>query len=164
MADLVYPTRTTSMLGYGMPHIGCRYTRDDVSATAFDDSFVPCAVCGAKATNRHHEPPRGLHSATDEDGTKRPGALLMLTDWGRFILKPALIALCGSGTQGCHGRRHNREIGIEWTFDTPEYEEQWASGYLLAHGWLPHTERLYGIGCWHFTADGRTWEHRGGGY
>lgn len=167
MADLIYPSRMTidEARGYGMPHIGCRYTRDDVSATAFDDAWSPCAVCGKTARNRHHEPPRGLHSAQDpETGKRRPGALLLMTEWGKFVLKPALIALCGSGTTGCHGRRHAREIGIWWEFDTEEYEEQWLSGYLLAHGIRPHSQRLYGFGCWHFSADGRTWEYRGGGY
>lgn len=153
--------------GYGMPHIGCRYTRDDVTATAFDDTYVPCAACGAKATNRHHEPPRGRHSAQDpETGRRRPGSALMSTEWGRFVLKPALIALCGSGTTGCHAARHNHDIEIEWRFDTPEDEELWASGWLLAHGMAPHSERLYGHGCWHFhdKRTGKRWEHRGGGY
>ena len=169
MSALVYPSAhiaRADILGYGMPHIGCRYTRDDVAATAFDDDWVACAACGATATNRHHEPPRGRHDAVDAKGRKRPGALLLMTGWGRFVLKPALIALCGSGTTGCHARRHARELEIAWAFDTEEYAEQWESGYLLAHGWQPHTERLYGIGCWHFhdKRNGRRWEHRGGGY
>ena len=91
---------------------------------------------------------------------------MMITEWGRFILKPALIALCGSGTSGCHGARHLRQIDIEWAFDTEEYERRWASGYMLAHGMTPHSERLYGYGCWHFhdKRSGIDWEYRGGGY
>ena len=170
MSELIYPSAhmaRADILGYGMPHIGCRYTRDDVAATAFDDDWVPCAVCGATATNRHHLPPRGKHSAIDpETGRKRPGALLLMTTWGRFVLKPALIALCGSGTTGCHHLWHAREVEIAWAFDSPEYEGRWLDGYLLAHGMAPHSEELYGIGCWRFhdKRTGRRWEHRGGGY
>ena len=170
MSELIYPSAhmaRADILGYGMPHIGCRYTRDDVAATAFDDDWVPCAVCGATATNRHHLPPRGKHSAIDpETGRKRPGALLLMTTWGRFVLKPALIALCGSGTTGCHHLWHAREVEIAWAFDSPEYEGRWLDGYLLAHGMAPHSEELYGIGCWHFhdKRNGNRWEYRGGGY
>lgn len=170
MSELVYPSAglaRADIMGYGMPHVGCRYTRDDVAATALDDDWVACAACGATATNRHHEPPRGRHAAIDpHTGRKRPGALLLVTDWGRFVLKPALIALCGSGTTGCHAMRHNRDLEIWWEFDTEEDEEMWVSGYLLAHGMAPHSEALYGHGCWQFNdkKHGRRWEHRGGGY
>ena len=167
MSGLVYPSQLTlaEINGYGMPHIGCTYTRDDVTATAFDDDWVPCSVCGWTATNRHHQPPRGRHSAKDGKG-KRPGSLLLMTDMGRFVLKPALIALCGSGTTGCHSLVHQRLVEIEWVFDTEEYAGQWANGYLLSHGIAPHSEELYGYGCWHFTdkRNGTWWEHRGGGY
>ena len=166
---LIYPSTQLAradILGYGMPHIGCTYTRDDVAATAFDDDWVACAICGATATNRHHEPPRGRHSATDDSGRKRLGALLLMTERGRFVLKPALIALCGSGTTGCHSLVHSRLVEIEWAFDTEEYAGQWESGYLLSHGIKPHSEKLYGYGCWHFhdKRNGKRWEHRGGGY
>lgn len=166
-------------LNYGMPHIGCCYTRDDVTATAFlenEEGWTPCAICGRQATNRHHLPPRSTSRCTDEKGRKRPGSLLLHTDYGRFVLKPALIALCGSGTTGCHGHVHRRDYEIHWEFDTPEYEELWLSGWFLAHGidgysetedgllvanaLVPHSKELYKVGRWVITAHGKTWEHR----
>lgn len=168
MSRVIRPSSHLSraeVLGYGMPHIGCVYTRDDVRATAFDDDWVPCAFCGATATNRHHEPPRGRHNAIDpETGRRRPGSILLETGWGKFVLKPALIALCGSGTTGCHFLRHNHDLEIAWKFDTEEDEEQWMSGYLLAHGLRPHSTALYNHGCWvfHDKRHGRFFEYRGG--
>lgn len=166
-------------INYGMPHIGCKYTRDDVTATSFvpnEEGWTPCAVCGRPATNRHHLPPRSVSSCTDEKGRRKPGSLLLPTKYGKFVLKPALIALCGSGTTGCHGKVHNRDIEIQWEFDNEAYEQLWLDGWFLAHGIdgyvktrdgmlttrpiMPHSKQLYRIGRWLITANGRTWEYR----
>lgn len=47
-----------------------------------------CVVCGKKASNLHHEPPKGL-GGIGSKGTE-----------------PPRLSLCGSGTTGCHGARH----------------------------------------------------------
>lgn len=166
-------------VNYGMPHLGCRYTRDDVRATAFvenEEGWTPCAVCGRPAENRHHLPPRSTSSCVDEVGKRHPGSILLPTRYGQYVLKPALVALCGSGTTGCHGKVHNRDIDIHWEFDTKEYEELWLQGWFLAHGidgylktkdgllfmkpLVPHSRELYKIGRWVITVGGRTWEIR----
>ena len=137
---------------YGMPHIGCKYLRDDINATAWEDRYVRrCAVCGKVngQHSRHHEPPKGK------------GSFVLKTPMGKFVLKPALIDLCGSGTTGCHGKRHNRELAIRWEWDSEEYEEQWWSGYFLSRQLHePHGKWLYWYGRYVFSVDGKTWEHR----
>jgi len=151
-------------ISYGMPNIGCHYTRDDVAATAPDDDWVGCVACGKTAMQCHHEPPRGLSDAIDpKTNRKKNGALLLETPRGKFVLKPALIALC----KECHDKRHNRDLEIAWRFDTEEYEAQWLDGYLLSRMHLePHSIHLYGYGCWKFhdKKTGYRFEYRGGGY
>ena len=158
---MTYPSITVSRdkaLCYGMPNIGARYTRDDVRAYELLDDYVPCAVCGRPATNVHHEPPRSSSSA----GRKRPGSLLLRTEMGQFVLKPSLIALCGSGTTGCHGKRHCGLLRIRWEFYEESDAEKWLSGWYLSRpDWSPHSERLYEIGRWIFEEYGETREYRG---
>lgn len=127
---------------YGMPHIGAHYYRDDVSCYLRDSD--ECTICGKQATNTHHHPARG-----------KARSFTLKTKHGAFVLKPALFALCGSGTTGCHGLVHQRKIEIKWKWDSDEYQEQWFSGYLLAHGVVPHSERLYEYGRWSI-GDGTT--------
>ena len=136
---------------FGMPHIGCKYRRDDINETAFIDDTRRCAGCGRTngAHNRHHEPP------------KSNGSFLLVTPRGKFVLKPALIDLCGSGTTGCHGERHNKKLKITWEWDSGEYEEQWWSGYLLSRPYHePHGKWLYGFGRYIFERNGQRWEYR----
>lgn len=167
MTSLIYPSLLLdedTAIKYGMPNIGCHYTRDDVAATAPDDDWVACAVCGKTARQCHHEPPRSASRTHDpKTGRKMNGALLLQTPRGQFVLKPALMALC----KECHDKRHALQIEIAWQFDTEEYRSQWLDGYLLSRPHIKaHGQNLYGYGCWHFhdkTTD-RRWEHRGGGY
>ena len=53
-----------------------------------------CIVCGKWGVNVHHEPPKGLGGEKSWDGS--------------------LLALCGSGTTGCHGLRHAGRLKLEW--------------------------------------------------
>lgn len=54
-----------------------------------------CVVCGALASNRHHEPPKGL------------GGI------GRKGTEPPVVSLCGHGNMtGCHGARHRGELEL----------------------------------------------------
>lgn len=120
---------------WGMPHVGARY----IGATkrwAPDEEAV-CAVCGRLATNAHHEPQRGTC-----------GVSTLVTDYGRWTLQPALIALCGSGTTGCHGLRHSGRLSFRWVWDNEQAREDWFSGFLLASGFMPHDERLFTLGHW----------------
>jgi len=132
---------------YGMPSIGCRYIRDDIRGTSIEDT-ARCACCGAPAANAHHEPPRSK------------GTFLMATQMGTFVLYPALIALCGSGTQGCHGKRHNGRLRIRWEWDSDGNAEKWWSGFWLSHGYEPHSPRLFELGRYVFDLEGREMEVR----
>lgn len=137
---------------YGMPHIGCKYRYEDIGATAWDGDYRRCACCGRTNGyhNRHHEPP------------KKWGSFLLETPMGKFVLLPALIDLCGSGTQGCHGDRHSGKLKIRWEWDSDEFAEQWWSGYLLSRPYHePHGKWLYGCGCYVFEHNGSEWRYRG---
>lgn len=137
---------------YGMPHIGCWYTGKGINATAFSDVHMRCACCGRTngAHNRHHEPPRSN------------GLFVLDTQHGRFELRPALIDLCGSGTTGCHGDRHNGRLKIRWKWDDAEAEHQWWSGYWLSlPNHEPHGDWLWKYGRYIFERDGKVWEYIG---
>lgn len=135
---------------FGMPHLGAEYTRDDIGWTRFTGEFRECAACGKSGGfhSRHHEPPRSK------------ATFLLCTPMGQFVLKPALIDLCGCGTTGCHGDRHNGLLAIRWEWDSDESAEQWWNGYLLSHGYVPHDRRLFGFGRYVFSRDGMEWEVR----
>lgn len=135
---------------YGMPHIGASYTAGDVNAYRKDDRAT-CPVCGRFATNVHHHPAKGACPY-----------FTLQTDWGLFVLKPALIAMCGSGTTGCHGDVHQRKVEIVWEWDDDGSAEAWWSGHLLAHGYAPHDPRLYDLGRYRITAGGKSIVVRGG--
>ena len=127
---------------YGMPHVSARYFGEGVNRYRHDDDAV-CPVCGRRAYNAHHEPPKS-----------KGHVFALRTEWGSFCLRPALIALCGSGTTGCHGLRHSGRLSIDWVWDDPADEEGWVNGFLLSHGFVPHDPRLYGLGRWVFALDG----------
>ena len=136
---------------YGMPHIGCRYVREDISATAWDGDARECACCGRSGGvhSRHHEPPRSK------------GAFRLQTPMGLFVLLPALIDLCGSGTTGCHGDRHSGLLRIRWEWYSDEYERMWWDGTLLSRPFSgPHGAWLYDYGRYVFEHRGRTFERR----
>lgn len=132
---------------FGMPNLGAVYLREDMSATSMRESR--CACCGTRSSHGwsvHHEPPRSK------------GTFLLCTEWGRFVLLPALIVLCGSGTTGCHGKRHNGQLRIRWEWDLDEYAEKWWSGWILSHFCAPHSPRLFELGRYVFEMDGKSWE------
>jgi len=115
---------------YAMPNINAIYTRDDIEATRWDGDYPVCAVCGksVKPFAVHHEPPRSK------------GSLLLMGEWGRFVVKPALFLLCGE----CHKDRHDRALlEIGWKWDTPEDEDRFLSGWFYAHGYREHDGRFF---------------------
>lgn len=122
---------------FGKPHLGCFYAHDDVHSHKREDMAL-CAICGKPATNAHHEPPLGM------GGKNRH--FVLATKWGQFVLKPALFALCGSGTTGCHGKRHTRLYRFEWHWDSTKNAKAWWSGKLLKEGMAPHSEKLFELG------------------
>lgn len=132
---------------FGMPHLGAHYFGDSVNRYRKDEGAV-CAVCGKPAENVHHEPPKGA------GGKYRQ--FTMWSKWGRFILKPALIAMCGSGTTGCHGDRHGGRVSITWEWFDEADAERWWTGELLSHGYVPHDPKLYDLGQWRIEAGGRS--------
>ena len=139
---------------YGMPHIGCAYSGSSMSSTMWTGEHMKCAACGQTAMSghsKHHEPPRSK------------GTFLLRTKLGQHLLRPALIDLCGSGTTGCHGDRHNGLLKITWEWDCDEDEEKWWSGWYLAHGFRQHDPRFFEHGCYLFTRDGRTKVYRSDG-
>lgn len=132
---------------YGMPHLFGEYYRDDVDATR----WVPrdertCACCGRTYFHRwslHHEPPKSKGRSFN-----------LATPMGTFVLKPALIGLCGSGTEGCHGDRHARLLTIRWAWESDENAERWWSGHWLSHGYMSNSQRLFELGHYEFERGG----------
>ena len=134
---------------YGMPHIGAKYWREDMAATKWAGDYRKCACCGKVGGmhNRHHEPPRGN------------GTFLLETPKGKFVLFPALIDLCGSGTTGCHGMRHNGLLRISWEWYEDWSAEDWWDGTFLSTPYHePHGEWLWKHGRYVFETDGKKWE------
>ena len=130
---------------YGKPHVMCHYEGKSIRSHRLDDDAV-CACCGMMAANAHHHPPVGMKTVT----------------LSGKVLRPSLIAVCGSGTTGCHDGFHGgARYTADWTWDLPEYGEAWLSGEMLDE-YEPHDPRLYLFGCWEFEdrKTGRTWRYR----
>lgn len=117
---------------FGKPHIGAVYT----SGGRYRRTRERCPVCGRFATNCHHVAPRSV-------ATEMP----LVTPLGAWALRSPLIALCGSGTTGCHGRFHERRLAIRWVWYRPSYRDMWWSGQLLSEH-VPHSPALYRYGYW----------------
>ena len=123
---------------FGMPHINAWYATKSVNSHKFDrDAY--CLKCGRPVTNAHHEPFRGMGGGTST-----------FTLHG-VEMRPALIALCGSGATGCHGDRHKGLWVPEWVWDSDENAEMWWTGQLFKMGLKPHDPILYAFGCWKIT-------------
>ena len=133
---------------YGKPHINAFYTGNGLRAYKRDDVAL-CPLCGRPATNTHHQPDRFFFR-------------FMLKDGGYIALRPALMAVCGSGTTGCHGDIEAFRTNVRWRWDSDEYESAWWDGTMLSSGLGAHDERLYHYGCWVFENDGKEIEYRGG--
>ena len=136
---------------FGKPHINAWYTGngESVDKYTFDHQAIDI-ITHQQPTNTHHIVPRG---------TAR--FITIPSQYGVFVLKTALIAVRGSGTWGVHGAFHRHEIKMTWEWDSPEYEEQWWNGYLLSHGYPPHSKELYKLGRWVIDVRGAIIEYRG---
>ena len=124
---------------FGLPHIGAKY-RGDTSGRQYDYTSDTCAVCGKPATNIHHIVPRGVGTVYHHPSG--------------FILLSPLIALCGSGTTGCHNGFHGgASLKIRWEWIKPEYEALWWSGELLKR-YGEHSKKIYRFGYWVISGQG----------
>jgi hypothetical protein len=129
-----------------MPNLNARYTRDDISATTWEGDYPACAACGRTSGifEVHHEPPRSK------------GSLLLLTDMGRFVVKPALLTLC----KACHVDRHEGRLSISWEFDSEEDEGRFWDGWFLSHGYGEHDPKFFRHGRIVLERRGQRWEIR----
>lgn len=122
---------------YGKPHVGAFYAGSSVKSHRSEDGAC-CAVCGGRVGSVHHHPP-----------LSKGKAFRLRTAAGQFALRPSLIALCGSGTTGCHNGFHGgARYKATWAWDSDDAAEKWWSGYLLTHGFAPHDPMLYCLGRW----------------
>lgn len=129
---------------YGLPHIGAHYKTTGFKykrngARNYEKTSDFCAICGKPATNCHHIVPISYGQVFD-----------LVTKNGSWPLRSPLIAVCGSGTTGCHGKFHSGQLKIRWVWDLPKSETDWWSGVLL-NDFSPHHQGLYGFGYWQIT-------------
>lgn len=118
---------------FGKPHINAWYVKHNDSVNSYRFNHDSICICGKRATNVHHCPP------------KSKGKFIL----HGHVLKPALFALCGSGTTGCHGKFHQKQIIPKWEWNSDEYAKSWWSGELL-ESIEPHSTELYEYGAWKF--------------
>lgn len=128
---------------FGKPHYMSHYktkkpTPASVDNYVLDDDAV-CIVCGQRATNSHHCPPKGIKRVFE-----------LRTDSGSFLLRPALLAVCGSGTTGCHRKIHSGLLKIQWIWDAEGFQKGWWSGSIL-NSCDAHDPDLYATGFWRIT-------------
>lgn len=129
---------------FGKPCVGAHYAGSGVRTNRLDLG-ARCCVCGRYATNSHHEPATGM------------GGGRSTLEVAGHRLKPALFALCGSGTTGCHGKVHSGEYRIEWEWDTGEACRKWWEAELPDECYERNSHDLYWYGAWVIRdRDGRT--------
>ena len=131
---------------YGKPHFLCRYEGESVNSHKLFDGAT-CMCCGRPATNAHHWPIRSSVST------------FTLND---KVLKPALFAVCGHGTTGCHNGWHGgSRFKALWKWDHDDYAVAWWDGEMLDN-FEPHDQALYNYGCWEVydLKAGKIWQVR----
>ena len=132
---------------YGKPHLGAHYTRFDAKSHTLDEGAC-CAICGKPATNVHH-------IAHLKWGRCFP----LRTPWGTHVLLPSLMAVCGSGTTGCHGAIHDGRISVRWVWSDDLAAQGWWEGELL-RAFEAHSSVLFDYGYYLVERDGKTQEIR----
>ena len=140
-----HPSRN-KVNNYAMPHLNARYDSDDIADTTWTGDYPVCAACGTShgKFEVHHEPPRSN------------GSLLLISKWGRFVVKPALVCLC----KRCHTDRTEKRLKIDWEWDTPEDEELFWNGWYMSHGYEEHSEMFWGHGKVVLARENQRWEIR----
>lgn len=124
---------------FGMPNLGAHYTPrtregyESNGAYALDSDT--CVLCGRRAQNTHHVVPRSVANTFTING---------------HMLRSPLMALCGSGTTGCHDGFHGGSLyEARWVWDRDE--DMWWDGTLLEE-YRPHDPRLYRHGHWEIVS------------
>ena len=140
-ASLLRGLSVSTAQKFGMPNAGAHYEGRGVRTNRLDED-ARCAFCRRPATNAHHVPAVGM-------GARNARFAL----YG-YELRPALIALCGSGTTGCHGECHSGIMRVEWVWDSDEYSEAWWRGDLLRE-LGPGSPLLYDYGHWQLERPGQ---------
>lgn len=139
-ASLLRGLSVSTAQKFGMPNAGAHYEGRGVRSNRLDEG-ARCAFCRRPATNAHHVPAVGM------------GARNAVFELCGFKLRPALIALCGSGTTGCHGDCHSGRMRIDWVWDSGEFMRDWWEGRLLRE-FGPASPMLYEFGHWELFKDG----------
>lgn len=140
-ASLLRGLSVSTAQKFGMPNAGAHYEGRGVRSNRLDEG-ARCAFCRRPATNAHHVPAVGM------------GARNASFPLHGYELRPALIALCGSGTTGCHGECHSGVMRVEWVWDANEYAEAWWTGELLRE-LGPASPFLYDYGHWRLERSGQ---------
>ena len=144
----------------GMPHFGAHY-RKAIDATtqrpykedahAVDDGAM-CPFCGRPATEAHHVVPKGI------GGGSR--VFVLYTKMGRFVLRSPLFGLCAK----CHREFTEKRASARWEwYEDGPYEDKWADGWYLSHGYEPNGGRLYAVGRWFVDIYRKTFALKGCG-
>lgn len=118
---------------YGMPHLNC--TPHGIDGR--------CAICGRRATEKHHMAPIGK-------GNKY---LTVQTSDGPLRMESALVALCHE----CHDKfpPQGWEYSVDWYWKDQRSADLFWSGTLYAMGIKPHSEELFDYGFYIFRANGK---------
>ena len=132
---------------FAMPNLNADYTADKVSATKWQGDYPQCVACGRTRSLSfavHHEPPRSK------------GSLLLMTDMGKFVVKPTLILLC----HDCHHARHSRgTLKFRWEWDNDIYEERfWSGEFFYEYRFVEHDPRFWDYGKAFISVNGTEWE------
>lgn len=135
---------------FGKPHIGAFYARKGDRHSQRVEDGASCVCCGRRATNAHHACPLG-----------RAGQIAV----GGKTLFSALVAVCGSGTAGCHNGFHGgSRYEIGWVWHSAESAREWWSGEMFARGIEPYSPELYAFGHYVIRDKARGIEWAVGGY
>lgn len=133
---------------YGKPHIEAYYSSDSVRSNRLEED-ARCSICNRIATNSHHCPP-----------LSKGRTFILATPLGMHVLKPALFAVCGSGTTGCHNGFHGgARFKPDWVWRSDDDAAMWWNGTIL-NRIPPHSKLLFHHGFWviHDLAFGTSFE------
>lgn len=127
---------------YGKPHLGAYYEGDSIKSHKWD-GHSSCAICGLPASNVHHV------------SHQSKGYFTLKAGLDEFKLKPALFALCGTGTTGCHDKFHgSARLKARWIWRDESFADYWWSGEMLKR-FGAHNPALYAYGSWQIYLDGK---------
>ncbi|MEG2533466.1 MAG: hypothetical protein RSB04_10700 [Gordonibacter sp.] len=153
----------------GLPHIGSAYVPGwSRKRRRYERQSEVCEVCGeARAESTHHivavgmggrqsaraiETDDSFCAKIDNDAVQFPG--FVRSKMGSFEVYTPLIAVCGDGTRGCHGKFEHGTLSVEWHWLDSLCAELWESGWILSHGYEPNSSALYEFGFYRILDHG----------